>query len=51
MQRTYFRVSDEGIGLPKNLKFKKPDSSGLKLVKSLINQIGGTLKLDRNQGK
>lgn len=43
-------VSDNGVGLPPEIDFDKIESLGLQLVKSLTNQIDGTLELDRGQG-
>lgn len=44
-------IGDDGIGFPEELDFKNIGSSlGLKLVNSLVNQLDGTIKLDRNQG-
>ncbi|MBI5207155.1 MAG: HAMP domain-containing protein [Candidatus Firestonebacteria bacterium] len=43
-------VSDDGIGLPENFDYRKTESLGIKLVASLINQLNGTLTLDKNMG-
>jgi len=43
-------ISDDGRGLPENLDYEKTDSLGLKLVKNLVDQIDGQMKLDRNNG-
>ena len=43
-------VSDNGVGIPPEIDFDKIESLGLQLVKSLTNQIDGTLELDRGQG-
>ena len=44
-------ISDNGIGLPKNLDFEDIQTSlGLRLVNMLINQLDGSIKLDRSQG-
>ena len=44
-------VSDDGVGIPKEMDFNKTESSlGLKLVKSLIKQLDGSIELDRSQG-
>ncbi|HEY9635092.1 MAG TPA: histidine kinase dimerization/phosphoacceptor domain -containing protein [Coleofasciculaceae cyanobacterium] len=39
-------VRDDGIGLPKNLDFKKEKSLGLQLVSILANQLEATLELN-----
>ena len=44
-------ISDDGIGLPKNIDFRHNESSlGLRLVNSLVQQLDGSIELDRNQG-
>jgi PAS domain S-box-containing protein len=43
-------VSDNGIGLPKNLDIQNTESLGLKLVHTLINQLEGTMEINRNYG-
>ena len=44
------KVSDNGVGFPKNLDYKNTNSLGLELVNSLTKQLGGELTLDRSQG-
>lgn len=43
-------VSDNGVGLPENFDIKKVDTLGLQLVLTLVEQLGGTLKLDTSGG-
>ncbi len=43
-------VRDTGVGLPELLDFRKPETLGLQLVNDLVNQIGGTIELDREGG-
>jgi len=43
-------VSDNGVGFPKDLDFRNTKSLGLQLVCTLINQIYGTIELDRSRG-
>lgn len=43
-------ISDNGIGIPPNIDFNNQSTLGLRLVKSLINQLNGTIKLDRTNG-
>jgi PAS domain S-box-containing protein len=43
-------ISDDGIGFPKDLDFRKAESMGLTLITSLVNQIDGEIKLDRSKG-
>ena len=39
------RVSDDGIGLPGGLDFRKTESIGLQLVNNLVAQLDGTIEL------
>lgn len=44
-------ISDTGVGLPPDLDYTKVESSlGLKLVKSLVKQLNGTIELDESNG-
>jgi len=43
-------VSDDGVGLPASLDFRRARTLGLQLVCGLIQQLGGTIDLDRTTG-
>ncbi len=43
-------VSDNGIGIPKNVDIEDIDSLGLQLVISLVDQLDGELELKRDNG-
>jgi two-component sensor histidine kinase len=43
-------ISDNGIGIPENIDFEKPDTLGLQLVNILVDQIDGYIELKREQG-
>lgn len=43
-------VEDTGIGIPADLEWRNTQSLGLKLVISLVNQLDGTIDLDRTRG-
>ncbi len=43
-------VSDNGSGFPKNIDFENPDTLGLQLVKTLVEQIDGEIELRTNGG-
>ncbi len=48
--KTYhLTISDNGIGFPQELDFKKAESMGLDLVNSLISQINGRIELSRDK--
>jgi len=49
-QRCLLSVSDNGIGFPKDLNFRKTESLGLQLVLSLTRQLEGSLQLNREHG-
>jgi PAS domain S-box-containing protein len=43
-------IQDNGIGLPDHIDYKNTESLGLQLVVTLVDQLGGTIKLDRLKG-
>lgn len=43
-------VSDTGIGFPESLDFRNTDSLGMHMVIALVEQLGGTIELDRSGG-
>ena len=43
-------ISDNGIGIPKDLDIENLDSLGLQLVTSLVNQLDGEFELKSNNG-
>ena len=43
-------VSDNGRGLPEHLLHEKSNSLGFLLVKMLVNQLEGELKIDSTDG-
>jgi two-component sensor histidine kinase len=43
-------VSDNGIGFPEHVDFRKSPSLGLTLVNSLVEQLDGAIELDRSRG-
>ncbi len=43
-------VSDNGIGFPEDIDFRKASSLGLQMVNDLTSQINGTFELDRTGG-
>jgi len=43
-------VSDDGVGLPKDLDFRDTESLGSQLVNTLIDQLEGTIDPDRSDG-
>ncbi|MBZ2164633.1 PAS domain S-box protein [Methanobacterium spitsbergense] len=43
-------ITDNGIGLPKDIDIDNTNSLGLQLVKSLVNQIEGKIELDQTHG-
>ncbi|MBS1636237.1 MAG: PAS domain S-box protein [Bacteroidetes bacterium] len=49
-KKVYIEVGDNGIGIPENVDIKNTQSLGLQLVDTLIEQINGTLTLQRNKG-
>jgi len=43
-------VSDDGIGFPEDVDFRKTKSLGMQLVVILVEQLNGTIELDRSHG-
>jgi two-component sensor histidine kinase len=43
-------ISDNGVGIPKDFTLQTTKSLGLRLVNMLIQQLKGTIELDRDQG-
>jgi two-component sensor histidine kinase len=43
-------VSDSGVGSLENLDFRGAESLGLQLVNTLVDQLEGTIELDRRGG-
>ena len=41
---------DDGVGIPPDLDWKNTQSLGLRLVNSLVDQLDGTIELDRSSG-
>ena len=43
-------VSDNGVGFPEDLDFRNTETVGLQLVCTLVEQLEGTIELDRHGG-
>jgi len=43
-------VTNNGVDFPEDLDFKKTDSLGLRLVNILVNQLNGTIEIERSPG-
>jgi two-component sensor histidine kinase/PAS domain-containing protein len=43
-------VDDNGVGFPGEIDFRNTESLGLLIVNSLVDQLDGTIKLDRSNG-
>ncbi|MFA4825575.1 MAG: PAS domain S-box protein [Methanoregula sp.] len=46
----HLTVKDEGIGIPADFDWRNAESLGLRLVISLVEQLDGTIELDRREG-
>jgi len=44
------KISDDGIGIPKNIDIHNPASLGLSLVDLLLEEFDGTFSVDRKKG-
>lgn len=45
----YLKYADNGEGLPTNINFDAPKSTGLRLIKRLANQLNAKIKIDNNE--
>ncbi|HSB52491.1 MAG TPA: histidine kinase dimerization/phosphoacceptor domain -containing protein, partial [Dissulfurispiraceae bacterium] len=43
-------IGDDGIGFPEGLDFRNTESLGLQLVNTLVEQLDGSIDLDRSHG-
>jgi two-component sensor histidine kinase len=43
-------IRDNGIGIPEDIDWKNTKSLGMRLVTSLVDQVDGTITLDRENG-
>ncbi len=43
-------VSDNRVGFPRDVDFRKTDTLGMKLVSDLVKQLKGTIELIRIKG-
>jgi len=46
----HIRYQDNGVGIPETLDWKNTKSLGLRLVNTLVDQLNGTVELDRSAG-
>jgi two-component sensor histidine kinase len=49
-RRCILRVGDDGAGFPEETDFGQPQTLGLQLVRTLTDQLEGTVSLSRNGG-
>jgi PAS domain S-box-containing protein len=43
-------ISDNGVGLPRDLDYRNTSTLGFQLINSLVNQLDGIITLDRTRG-
>lgn len=43
-------ISDNGVGLPEDMDFKSTKTLGLELINTLVQQLNGTIELNRTKG-
>jgi len=48
--RFYLLVKDNGVGLPEAVEVEKADTLGLQIVRILVHQLGGSLRIIRSHG-
>ena len=42
------KVADDGVGIPESIDLENPNSLGIQLVTTLVDQLDGELELKRN---
>ena len=50
MAGSSFRSSDDGVGFPAGLDFRKTETLGMQLVTMLVDQLDGTISLETKRG-
>jgi two-component sensor histidine kinase len=48
--RMYIHIKDDGVGIPETVDFGKQQGFGLDLVNMLVDQIGGSVRIERGEG-
>jgi PAS domain S-box-containing protein len=43
-------VADDGVGLPESVDFENPQSMGTDLIATFVEQLHGSIEIDRNDG-
>jgi len=44
------RVMDDGVGFPEGLDFRKTETLGMQIIRTLVEQIDGRLEINREKG-
>lgn len=50
LRKTKIVISDSGVGLPKDIDLREPETLGLQLVSDLVRQVDGKIRLERSEG-
>jgi PAS domain S-box-containing protein len=50
LRKTKILISDSGVGLPKDIDLREPETLGLQLVSDLVKQVDGKIRLERSEG-
>ncbi len=49
-EKLFLAVSDNGIGLPADINLRSPKTLGLQIVRDLVRQLRGTMRVTRQKG-
>ncbi len=49
-QKVTITIRDNGQGMPQSINFEKSSGYGMQLIRLLANQLGGTIRIERDNG-
>lgn len=49
-EKLVLNIGDDGVGLPQDINLRSPRSLGLQVVRELVRQLQGTIKVNRKKG-
>lgn len=49
-EKLILKIGDDGVGLPQDIDLRSPRSLGLQVVRELVRQLQGTIRVNRKKG-